>query len=412
MYKRYECPNCDFYEIARYDLHREKCPACGHRYHVFEEEIEDERYSWLFDIVKNHFSFENFIIRKDSFLFIGSMISDFATIKKAFEDMKYYPFIREKNGRVYLHLFKAREKGKSRKVLPIVLLVATIASVFYAGFSWAGPMKEMGYINNTWLTSLAFMVGLITILGCHEMGHKITAIKNNIDASWPHFIPLPISPIGTMGAVISIKSPIPTKKAAIRLGLSGPVVGFVLSIVVLSIGMMISPVVPTAEYAEAAEAFDTAHPEGYSVGFGNTLTFMILRELLVDVPQGYTWVMHPLVIAGIIGIFVTALNLIPMGQLDGGHIARSILGERYHMVLSKSISFGLLGVGLAGRFLGYHVWIGWIIWGFVGYFMASRGHPGAMDEVTPLTSENKLLALIGILIFILCFTPTPIYVIP
>jgi membrane-associated protease RseP (regulator of RpoE activity) len=413
MYKRYECANCDFYEIAKYDLHKEKCPACGHNYHVFEEDIDEDRYSWLFNTIKNHFYFENFVIRSNSFLFIGNITSDFSKIRETFENMGYYSFIRKKEGKIYLHLFKAKKSGKSRVIFPIILLVATVLSVFYAGISWATPLKEMGYLEGTWLTGMIFAVGLIFILGSHELAHKITAMKNKVDATWPYFIPMPLFPIiGTMGAVISIKSPIPTKKAAIKIGLSGPLIGFIASIVVISIGIAISPVVPAAEYIERASAYSAAHPGTYGIGFGTTLIFEMLVRLFLNVPEGYTWIVHPLVVAGIVGVFVTALNLLPMGQLDGGHVARSILGEKYHMLVSKTTALSLIGIGFLGGFLRYPIWPGWILWGFIGYLISSRGHPGAMDEVTELTGEDKILAVMGIIIFVLCFTPTPIYVVP
>jgi membrane-associated protease RseP (regulator of RpoE activity) len=276
----------------------------------------------------------------------------------------------------------------------------------------ARALYEMRFIDNVWIASFLFMVALIFILGSHELAHKITAMRHKIAASWPYFIPMPLFIIGTMGALISIKSPIPTRKAAIRLGLSGPLVGFIAAIIVLAIGLTISPVVPTGEYMEQAEAFEEAHPESYGVGFGATPIFTLLGSLLLDVPEGYTFIMHPMVVAAIVGIFVTALNLIPMGQLDGGHIARSILGQRKHMILSKMIAFSLMGLGAAGLIFRYNIWIGWMLWGFLGYFISSRGHPGAMDEVTPLTGKDKLLALIALAIFILCFTPTPLYVVP
>ncbi len=411
MYTRYECPNCGFYEVAQHDLGREECPSCGHRYHIFEEEVDEERYSWLLNDVREHFSFENFVIRDESFLFIGTMISDFQTIKETFEEMEYYPFIREKEGKVYLHLFRGKKEGSSRSIIPIALLIGTVLSVFYAGFSWANPLKEMGFIENTWVTSFIFMIGLILILGSHELAHKFTAVERDVEAAGPYFIPLPLSPIGTLGALIRIKSPIPSKKAAIRLGISGPLIGFTFSIIVLSVGLMISPVVPAAEYTEAVTAFNSAHPDAFTAGFGTTLIFEILSTAIVDVPNGYNLVMHPLTVAGFIGVFVTALNLMPMGQLDGGHIARSILGKRHHEILSKVIAFSLVGIGLVGALLDYTIWPGWIIWGCIGYLIASRGHPGAMDEVTALTTEDKLLAVLGIIIFILCFTPTPIYVV-
>jgi len=412
MYKRYECANCDFYEIAKYDLHKEKCPACGHNYHVFEEDIDEDKYSWLFNTIKNHFYFENFVIRSNSFLFIGNMISDFSKIREKFENIGYYPFIRKKEGKIYLHLFKAKKPGKSRVMLPIILLVATILSVFYAGYSWAVPLKEMGIIDNIWITSSIFMMGLIFILGSHELAHKITAMKNKVDASWPYFIPMPLFIIGTMGALITIKSPIPDKKAAIKIGLSGPLIGFIASVVVISIGIAISPVVPATEYMRAVETFNATHPGGITIGFGQTLIYRILLDLFLNLPEGYTLVTHPLVVAGIVGVFVTALNLLPMGQLDGGHVARSILGEKYHMLVSKTTALSLIGIGFLGSFLRYPIWPGWILWGFIGYLISSRGHPGAMDEVTELTGEDKILAVIGIIIFILCFTPTPLYVVP
>ncbi len=239
-------------------------------------------------------------------------------------------------------------------------------------------------------TGWSFSASLLGILLIHEFGHYFACRWHRIRATLPWVLPAPTLS-GTVGAVIKIRTPIPNRNALMDVGIYGPLAGYVASVVAVVAGFMLS-------HHAAAKLPDAIIRFG-----GQPLTVRLIHTLLLNLnpslPTFDTIAPHPLLVAGWIGLFITSLNLIPGGQLDGGHILYAI-SPRAHRVFTKILPFALL---LAGTFY----WVGWILWGVFLLIPAMR-HPRVPIE-PKLSHGRLLLGIIGIAIFLLTFTPTPFY---
>lgn len=263
------------------------------------------------------------------------------------------------------------------------LLTTLSAGAFQQGYNPITSPSEL-------IQGVPFSFTLLAILLTHEMGHYLTARYHRVDATLPYFIPAPPFPfiIGTFGAFIRMRSPIMNKRALLDIGASGPIAGFILSLVGIVIGLHFSEIVVDQNL----------------VGFrlGEPIIFQFLSNLVVGpVNEGYDIVLHPIAFAGWIGLFLTAINLIPVGQLDGGHVVYAIFGK-HHQLISRVMIPVLLAMGLFG-------WKGWIIWGILLLILGIR-HPPTVNPDEKLDSLRKVIGWASLLIFVLCFTPTPFYV--
>lgn len=236
---------------------------------------------------------------------------------------------------------------------------------------------------------LSFSLPLLAILLAHEMAHFWACRKYRLDASLPYFLPAPFG-IGTLGAFIRIRSPLFTKRELLAVGASGPLAGFFVTLPFLYLGIAKSQVV--------AEL-----PQGGYLIFGEPLLFNLLAKWVhPQLAQGGDLLLHPTAFAAWFGLLVTALNLLPFGQLDGGHIAYAALG-RLHRLLAWPLLFGLVFLGLK--------WTGWWVWAIVALVMGVR-HPWIPGEEEALGPQERLLALVAFAVFLLCFTPEPIKFVP
>uniref|UniRef100_A0A7C6AHB7 Site-2 protease family protein n=1 Tax=candidate division WOR-3 bacterium TaxID=2052148 RepID=A0A7C6AHB7_UNCW3 len=267
--------------------------------------------------------------------------------------------------------------------LNILLFVATVFTTLLAGAlnSGGNPLKNF---SDIWM-GIPFSFSLMAILTCHELGHYFVSKKYGLVTSLPYFIPVPFHFLGTFGAIIRMKSIVPSRKALLRIGMAGPISGFLVAFIVSIIGIMLSEVRP-------------APGTGAYLRLGDSLLFFILGKIIhPSIPEGMDIFLHPMAFAGWIGFLVTSMNLIPIGQLDGGHIAYSILLKNqkklYIPVILLLIGFGIL-------------WQGWIIWGLLAFILARR-EPLIQDGLTPLSKREKLYALIALLVLILTFIPQP-----
>src|SRR5262245_19833784 len=235
------------------------------------------------------------------------------------------------------------------------------------------------------ISGLPFSIAIMTILMAHEMGHYLTCRYYGIDASLPYFITWIT---GTMGAFIRIRSPIPDRKSLLEVGIAGPIAGFVMAIPVGIIALMNSTfIVP---------------PEHYW-GFGDPLILKILAALIHRTPPaGMDFNLHPIGYAAWFGFFATALNLLPVGQLDGGHVTYALLGS-LHRRISQAIIIVLIPFGI-------FYWQGWLVWTTVLLFLGVR-HPMTLDDSSPLHRRHTWLGWIGLAMFILCFMPMPFYIV-
>lgn len=236
---------------------------------------------------------------------------------------------------------------------------------------------------------LPFSITLLIILLAHEFAHYTASKIHRIEATLPYFIPAPTL-FGTLGAFIKMKSPITTKNALMDIGASGPIAGFVVSVVAVVIGLFLSNVIPIDKVKDGEFIL------------GSSLLFSWIASIVVGaIPNNYGLAIHSIAFAGWIGFFVTFLNLIPVGQLDGGHIAYALLGEKH-----KKVSKILIGVMIA---LGVFVYEGWIVWAVLLLLLGFK-HPPIIYAEVELTPKRKLLGWIMLVIFALTFIPVPVMI--
>jgi membrane-associated protease RseP (regulator of RpoE activity) len=410
----YECVNCGHREVfdSTEPVLEGACPKCGGDMVLIGFSAEREPYgdtkevapsaqtlpSEVESIVKRFYSIESLGVKENVFAFEVKNVldTDFEAFLGEIEQHGYWAALKKVEGKTVLYVFPAGETKPDNPWIGITLFLLTLLSTFWAGYilavNYIGLLDRFslpGY-RNPYVTALAFSMSVLGILGTHELGHKIAASVHNVKATFPYFIPFP-NLLGTLGAVIRVKSPVPTRKAAIDLGVSGPLAGILVAIPVTAVGLKLSAFVPMSSFQSLP---------GKEVYFGTNLLFEFLQRLILNPPQGdYVMVLHPMAIAGWVGILVTFLNLIPAAQLDGGHIARAFMSEKIHRQFTFAI--GLLLVVLS------YYWVGWFIWALLVLLMSSAGNPGALDEVSPIPISRKVLAVIALVLFIITATPVP-----
>lgn len=267
-------------------------------------------------------------------------------------------------------------------ILHIVLFILTLLCTLVAGALQQG----VNPIENPWLIwkGIPFSFTLLMILGAHEFGHYFMARKHSIDVTLPYFIPAP-SFIGTFGAFIKMKSPIMDRRILLDVGAAGPLAGMCVTVPVLLIGLYLSEI--------RYDAVDS----GLSLGSSLFFTFMnwIVHGPL---PDNANIILHPIAFSGWIGLLVTCLNLLPVGQLDGGHVAYAVIGTKQRVV-SKVIIGVLVVLGVTG-------WIGWLVWAGILFIMGTN-HPPVVYDWIPLDKNRKIIGWITLSVFVITFTPAP-----
>lgn len=283
----------------------------------------------------------------------------------------------------------------------IILFILTVISTYFVGFLWGinyifadRNLQEFPGLMNFSLffdpalirLSLIYSLSLLGILLGHELGHYLSCRKYGIQATLPYFIPAPTL-IGTLGAFIRIRSPFTKREELFDVGANGPLVGFFLSVPALFIGLMFSKLVP-------------ALPRDSSILFGEPLLFKVfVRIIFGKVAENQDLILHPLAVAGWVGLLVTSFNLFPVGQLDGGHILYAVFGEKTRRV---SLAIVVLLV-----ILGIFYWAGWLIWALLIYLLGLK-HPAILWEPQKLSWKRKLVGIMIVLIFIFSFIPAPV----
>jgi len=276
----------------------------------------------------------------------------------------------------------------------LTVLTTWFAGMFFAvSFLAAGGIPEIGFFDRRVLAlGLLYALALMSILVGHELGHYLTCRRYGILATPPFFLPGPPF-LGTFGAFIRIKSPIRYKHQIFDVGANGPLTGFALALPALVIGLAFSKV-------------GILPPAPDTITFGEPLLFRLLSGLFFGrIPDGSSLVLHPIGFAGWVGLLVTALNLVPLGQLDGGHIAYAILGRRSRLLSRVMVGF------LAGMGVFFHVT--WIVLAAVLLFFEFKSrmrlnHPPVVDEAAPLGPKRAILSVLIVLIFVLSFIPDPV----
>jgi membrane-associated protease RseP (regulator of RpoE activity) len=307
----------------------------------------------------------------------------------------YTPFLREDAGLAWVHAIAQAEVAEpSRPLVHLGLFLATIVTTLLAGTLLLGgvPFDELWQNPGRILVGLPFAASLLGILGVHEFGHYALGRRHGLPVSLPYFIPVPPVPpflLGTMGAVIRLRGAIRDRRALFDMAVAGPLAGLVVAIPIYVLGLKLSSVVRIPEGTEA-------------MYFGDALLPKLLERLIFGpLPPGADIMLHPVGVAAWFGFFVTALNLIPAGQLDGGHIVYALFGGR-HALVSKLAVGGLVVIGLAFGSINWLVWAALIV-GVMGF-----RHAPTMDDITPLDGWRRALGLFALILLALLLPPVPL----
>ncbi|HAF61663.1 MAG TPA: hypothetical protein DCK95_04995 [Anaerolineaceae bacterium] len=350
----------------------------------------------------------------------------FAAIEERIKPMNLIPLFRAEEEQQIVFLITDPQKHKETKTSTnLILFILTVFSVLFTGGIYG---MDTALPQNTWQAILTilkngwpFAVSLLAILGAHEFGHYFAGKKHGVDVSLPYFIPFPFNSFGTMGAFINMRSLPKNKKQLFDIAIAGPLSGLIVSIVVLLIGLNLSTVEPLPTNLPAGTGFQM---EGNSIlylllkyiSFGKFLPEPVGKSGLAlfihwaqyfftgnPIPWGGLDVMlHPVAWAGWAGLFVTMLNLIPVGQLDGGHILQSVFGTK---TSRRVLPFIIAALVLLGFF-----WSTWWFWAVLALFMG-RAYAEPLDQITQLDKKRKTMGIVMLVIFLLIFIPVPLTII-
>jgi len=362
---------------------------------------------------------KGFITRYRGMLLNSDSARAYDELASLLKPFQVTPIFRVENNQHVVILIPGIPNPRPAKIwVNILLLVLTFFSVLVTGasFSYEGSMpttfmETLSFI----LSGIPFTLSLLAILLAHEFGHYLAGRYHKTNVTLPYFIPFPFSYFGTMGAFIQMKEPPKNRRIMLDIGIAGPLAGLIVAIPVLLLGLSLSEVETLPYRLQIGQIFE-----------GNSLLYLFLKyivhgELLphplthygaepfvywvkyfftgMPLPRGGLDVtLHPIAWAGWAGLLVTAINLIPAGQLDGGHLIYVLLGKR----ASRLIPFVLIGLMILG-----FVWYGWWIWAVL-ILLLGRFYADPLDQITQLDRRRKLIAILGIIIFFLVFTPVPL----
>ena len=271
-----------------------------------------------------------------------------------------------------------------------ILLLLTIATTTLAGAMHQGVDILRNPAN--FAVGLPYSIGLLLILGAHELGHYFTARRHDIQVTPPYFIPAPFA-LGTFGAFISMRGSVPDRRALFDVAVAGPLAGLVFAIPALLVGLQYSQVVTDNAVPELSHS---------GVEIGSSFLMAVLSKLALGpaAAEGHRLILHPLAFAGWLGLLVTALNLLPIGQLDGGHIAHALFGSRKGHTISIVALVSLF-------FLALFVWPGLMMWAFIVYFIAGTRDAPPANDVTPVDRPRQALGYFAFALLALILIPVP-----
>ncbi|MCX8153642.1 MAG: site-2 protease family protein [Candidatus Bathyarchaeota archaeon] len=303
----------------------------------------------------------------------------FLRLLQTLEGMELIAFLRKVDERIVLKVVPKPPMQPSNPRVNLIMLLATICTTFVTGYFMLPDAAGIPPV----LSGIVFSASILTVLGVHEMGHKLTANKKRIDATAPYFIP-GLPPLGTWGAVIMQKSLPPNRDALFDVGANGPVAGFIVALIFSAIGMTL--LIP----GEIPPTDGSLVPLSWVLLINGFASLNLIPQL---VPPNNGWYMHPIGYAGWAGMVVTMLNLLPAAMLDGGHIARAAtLSDKQRFMLTFTSVAVLLFAGTE-----------FMLMAFLIVFMSMFKHPGPLDDVSGLSKSRKLLIIALIAIFVLSF---------
>ncbi|MCC7451564.1 MAG: site-2 protease family protein [Anaerolineae bacterium] len=316
----------------------------------------------------------------------------------AFKPLDHFPIFTVENQRHVIRAMCGRFKPAPRPWWPnVALLVATILSLLYTGATQ--ELQRIDLVSPLeLLKGLPYAIALLLILGTHELGHYFAARRHKVAVTLPYFIPLPLpGSFGTMGAFIQLREPMRNRRVLLDIGAAGPLAGLIVAIPVLLIGLRTSPVLPSP----VLDVFMLKSTSASYVLEGNSILYALAKILVFGhfLPDGMRDVyINQVAQAGWTGLLVTALNLVPIGQLDGGHTLYSLIGERARLVYLPLLA--LLGVLtlISGS---------WLLW-VILLLMFGRVYATPLDSITRLDTRRRVIAIVTLLVFILVFMPIPL----
>ena len=317
-----------------------------------------------------------------AFEFHGRLLTDadaaITVVQERFHPFGYTPFLHRKNETDLLSAVPGiSEAGQQRVWINVVLAIATLFTTTLAGAQLAGA----NVLRNpaSLLEGLPFALTLMVILGSHELGHYFMGRWHKVHVTLPYFIPVPAF-LGTFGAFIQMRSPIRNRQQLFDVGFAGPIVGFVVALPLLIIGLLLPP---------------TGSP---FLRVGDSVLTGFLSQLLRPEFVGRGYGLNPVALAAYFGILLTGVNLLPAGQLDGGHIAYALFG-RAARPMGFVVIAGLLVMGTL-------FWRGWYLWAALIFFTGLR-HPSPLDEITPVDTSRRIIGVAAFVLLLLTFIPVP-----
>lgn len=335
----------------------------------------------------------------ESIAFAGRFLTDseqgYKEISRRFAAYGYTPTAHHEGGR---HILVAMPGliPKGRVGNPLINLLLFVATVFTTLAAWSAISGsglygailsgDMAGAERAVIAAAPFTMTLLGILGVHELGHYIAARYHRVDASLPYFIPLPFIGLGTLGAFISIKSPIQNRKVLFDVGVSGPLAGFVVALPLLFVGLYLSNEAPLFTSGLTLQLL------------GPSLMVESVINLFYDLPANRTLVLHPVFFAAWLGLLLTGMNLLPVGQLDGGHVSYALLG-RYAHWLAVATFMGLLAAG-------YFLSSMWYVWAFF-VLMSGLRHTPTLNDITRPDPARQIVGLAALLLFVATIVPMP-----
>ncbi|MFX0171289.1 MAG: site-2 protease family protein [Candidatus Hodarchaeota archaeon] len=331
----------------------------------------------------------------------SDLTSNMQIVDLQLKELGFMAFLRshptqESRGVLYVVPISTKMRETTQKwTTPLILFGFTILSVFFVGIISWDILQDIQPNYNPIITGLLYVIGLIGIVGIHELGHMIASKLHGIRASLPYFLPFPFG-YGTLGAFISQKTPIKSRNDLFDVGLAGPIFGFITAIFFTILGLMVSIVVPNSATSGTTDSlfrldFIFSSPTRLRI-----LLFEILAFFIIPTTGSDTEIfLHPLAFAGYIGLLLTGLNLIPIGQLDGGHVSRALFSEKNHRTVTY-ISAGLM------IFLGF-----WFFALLILLLYSQTGHAGPLDDLSSVSTSRKIVAVLCIPLAILCI-PIPV----
>jgi membrane-associated protease RseP (regulator of RpoE activity) len=320
--------------------------------------------------------------------------------------------------------FKEQNSGlikpkKNNVWINLILFFLTCITATMGGVYWLGYNP---YELSNFHLGITYSILIITFLSFHEFGHYFAAKYHKIDVTLPYYIPMPfpdlLNPFGTMGAVIKIKSPIKSKKALFDIGIAGPIAGFIASVIFLIYGLLTLPPIDYIYNIHPEYLTNGLLPPETGLRFSDTLLYFMLRNIIPIPENGFIPPMneiyhYPYLCAGWFGLFVTSLNLMPIGQLDGGHIIYALLGNK-HKIVTRFFFALLIIMSVIGLLNSYEILnlqnFGspmWIVWLLILFFVIKIDHPPFYDP-SDIGIIRKILGLFALVMFVSSFSPAPI----